>query len=404
MRATEKFLEQVRELLVRLYDYPYLQRCTLGEILCPANLDPRERMRHLRTLTLKLIEGMNPGNQAPQPSSRRSYEVLKLHYVDGLTMQEVARELAVSERQAYRSLRRAEKELAELLWEHRVSSKPLPSSPELEGDTRARWVASEAERASSQFAFLNVCKILETVFSFLGRLAANRRVELELVPCDELPEVFASQQAVRQTLLSTLSYVIQHARPGTRVCLRALRSQGNVCLKVDFVPDQDPGKDLELPDVAQELVRRIGGELALVKEGEHTLVRCVLRAVSNRLVLLIDDNEGMIELVQRYLADSGYRLLAARNGRDGLQLARSKAPDVIILDIMMPEQDGWETLQWLQTLRETRSIPILICSVIDDPELAHSLGAAEHLTKPFSRQELLSALERCVSAEPAPAP
>jgi len=62
---------------------------------------------------------------------------------------------------------------------------------------------------------------------------------------------------------------------------------------------------------------------------------------------------------------------------------------------MMPQQDGWEVLQLLRNRRRTRDIPVLVCSVIDDPELAFSLGAAEFLAKPVKREELLEALERC---------
>lgn len=60
----------------------------------------------------------------------------------------------------------------------------------------------------------------------------------------------------------------------------------------------------------------------------------------------------------------------------------------------MPDRDGWEALQALKTHPATRHIPILVCSVLDEPELTLSLGAEEHLTKPISQERLLAALER----------
>jgi CheY-like chemotaxis protein len=67
-------------------------------------------------------------------------------------------------------------------------------------------------------------------------------------------------------------------------------------------------------------------------------------------------------------------------------------PEVIILDVMMPGIDGWELLQRLKTLRETQLIPVIICSVINDPELAFALGASQYVPKPVTREALLRAL------------
>ncbi len=77
---------------------------------------------------------------------------------------------------------------------------------------------------------------------------------------------------------------------------------------------------------------------------------------------------------------------------EGLRLADDLAPAAIILDIMMPEVDGWELLQRLHTRASTSGIPVIICSAFSDPELAFSLGAASCLSKPLQRQDLLVAL------------
>lgn len=69
-------------------------------------------------------------------------------------------------------------------------------------------------------------------------------------------------------------------------------------------------------------------------------------------------------------------------------------PDVILLDVMMPHQDGWQVLQRLQAQVGTQHIPVIVCSVFDDPELARSLGAVDFLPKPVSRLQLLRALSR----------
>ena len=77
-----------------------------------------------------------------------------------------------------------------------------------------------------------------------------------------------------------------------------------------------------------------------------------------------------------------------------LSLARQLQPQAITLDVMMPTIDGWEVLQMLQTDPETQHIPVIVCSVWDEPELASSLGAAGFLKKPITQKDLLSALAR----------
>jgi CheY-like chemotaxis protein len=128
--------------------------------------------------------------------------------------------------------------------------------------------------------------------------------------------------------------------------------------------------------------------------GEVTL-NLTLRQSSHSCVLVIDDNAGLIELLQRYLTGEPYEVMGASDGREGLFLASERRPDVIVLDIMMPQQDGWEVLQRLKTQEKTRDIPVIVCSVLNDPELAFSLGACEFLAKPVTRDRLLTALKRC---------
>ena len=146
----------------------------------------------------------------------------------------------------------------------------------------------------------------------------------------------------------------------------------------------------------RQLVELQGGEWEVSTDSEgRRLIYFTLGTDSLVTLLVIDDNEGLIELFRRYLTGESYQLIGARDGVEGLRLAEEHSPDVIVLDVMMPQQDGWEVLQLLRNRRRTRDIPVLVCSVIDDPELAFSLGAAEFLAKPVKREELLEALERC---------
>ena len=85
-------------------------------------------------------------------------------------------------------------------------------------------------------------------------------------------------------------------------------------------------------------------------------------------------------------------VLTARNGFDALEVVAAEPPDLILLDVMMPGMDGWEVLQRLRTHPQTEALPIIVCSIFHDPELAYSLGATLVLPKPISQVKLLEAL------------
>ena len=128
-----------------------------------------------------------------------------------------------------------------------------------------------------------------------------------------------------------------------------------------------------------------------INSGEY-ICRFDFPVESEKVLLAIEDNEGIVRVFQSYLASYGYLVIGAMAGDEALKLAREVLPAAITLDIMMPNQDGWEILQALKSDPATRSIPVIICSVLEDPELAHSLGAAVYLQKPISQAALLDVL------------
>ena len=115
------------------------------------------------------------------------------------------------------------------------------------------------------------------------------------------------------------------------------------------------------------------------------------------VVLVVDDNADVIHLFRRYL-EGIYDVVEASSGEQALRLAREIRPRLITLDVMMPAQDGWEVLQTLKHDPTTADVPIIVCSVLRERELAISLGAADFLAKPITGRQLVSALHRCRAA------
>lgn len=109
-----------------------------------------------------------------------------------------------------------------------------------------------------------------------------------------------------------------------------------------------------------------------------------------KTVLVVDDEARLVNLVKAYLEQSGFRVVTAKNGRDALFVARQEKPDLILLDIMMPEMDGRE---FLRIHRQERPTPIILLTARveeDDKIIGLELGADDYITKPFSPRELLA--------------
>ncbi len=114
-------------------------------------------------------------------------------------------------------------------------------------------------------------------------------------------------------------------------------------------------------------------------------------------ILIVDDDEDVLLIVQTILDNAGYTAVVARNGRDGVEKAMEARPDLILLDVMMPELSGWEVCTTLKSAPETRQIPIAMLTVkseIRDLITGMQVGADDYITKPFTRKKLLSTVRR----------
>jgi signal transduction histidine kinase len=112
------------------------------------------------------------------------------------------------------------------------------------------------------------------------------------------------------------------------------------------------------------------------------------------LVLVIEDDEDAAALLSQTLSGAGYRVLRAPNGAEGLRLAREHDPAAVTLDVMMPEMDGWRVLQTMRADRRLASIPVIVCSIVDNRPLGYSLGASDYILKPIDPAALMEMLDR----------
>jgi CheY-like chemotaxis protein len=113
-------------------------------------------------------------------------------------------------------------------------------------------------------------------------------------------------------------------------------------------------------------------------------------------VLIVDDDRAFLELAERLLLKEGFSAISTDEPAAALQLARTARPDLILLDILMPEFDGWSVLAALKRDPVTAAIPVVILSIVDEKKRAFEAGARSIVAKPVDRAELLKAVnEAC---------
>jgi signal transduction histidine kinase/CheY-like chemotaxis protein len=117
-------------------------------------------------------------------------------------------------------------------------------------------------------------------------------------------------------------------------------------------------------------------------------------------VLVIDDDPLQRDLMQRYLSKEGFAVRTAADGTQGLRLARQLLPAAITLDVMMPDMDGWSVLSALKGDLTLRDIPVIMLTMVDDPERGFTLGASDYATKPVNRRRLSQILKKYTCLRP----
>ncbi|MCX8025165.1 MAG: response regulator [Thermanaerothrix sp.] len=114
-------------------------------------------------------------------------------------------------------------------------------------------------------------------------------------------------------------------------------------------------------------------------------------------IVYIEDDQEMIELVTLILSRRGYEVIGAQGGRNGLEVVLAQTPDLILLDLMMPDIDGWEVFQQLKNHAQTRNIPVIVITAkaqpIDRVLGLHIAKVDDYIAKPFHPQELVNSIE-----------
>lgn len=394
LQPSAQFIDDVKIALEHLYDFAFLQKLALAQLLVDSNQRPSQTLgHHLRRELIEAIEALSPApGAAAHTPDMRQYHLLQLHYVEGLTVQEVGQRLGLSTRQTHRSLRKAEASVATILWARVQSAATAVPDDDLSA-AQLSSVQAEFAQLDTTLHPTDLAQLLQEAQKAVAPLAQAREVVFQLQ--EPWPHLVVSVDTAvsRQLLVSVLSRLIQATQQQT-ITLHGALGDEMARLTLTFPTPQPPLLHFADDKVIAPLAGRLGWEIA-ASDDENGRSQLQLQIpLHGPVVLVVDDNQGLVELLERYLTGHNCRVIAANSGQEGLAVLSRTTPDAIILDAMMPDVSGWDVLQTIRTRVETAETPVIICSVFNDPELAYALGASHFISKPVSRDQILTALRQ----------
>ena len=280
------------------------------------------------------------------------------------------------------------------------------------------------------FDEVNVTEVINGVMSTVVGLVRDKQIRLIKNIPEALPTARADAIRVRQVLLNLLSNAAKFTLEGS-ITVDASVDLGPAGHPEILISVTDTGQGIDPKDqarlfqafsqvddsltrktggsglglsISQQLVQMHGGRIGVHSvPGKGSTFYFTLpvfqtksetaSAFDGKVILAVDNDPQVISLYERYLQPQGYQIIPVTDASQTVKKAKQFKPYAITLDIMMPGYDGWSVLSDLKADSETRDIPVVICSIVEDKERGFSLGAADYLLKPILQDELLNALD-----------
>jgi CheY-like chemotaxis protein len=370
-----------RDVLERVYDLSYLQRNLDSISMVTATHDAKE----LQKMLLGSIHQLKPTpDVSPGSFAWRMYNALDHRYLRGLTQAEAAAELNMSLRQLRREQDRGIEAVATLLF----------AVDHVEEAASTANVAALKLNPAEKNEYLRLDDLLHAVLSLIDPLLSQKNVDVRVLLPPQTPVLWISRTLIRQLLIMVVSSTIHHAVDG----VLTIRSEliGDRMLLI-FTYSGSQMAELSGAENNLETMRQLAGQAGIsltLSNAAPAQVTLSIPVSARQRVMMIDDSSDAIELTQRYLAGTQFDVIAISRAEEALIQAQTLQPSCILLDVMMPGRDGWEILALLKSHPAIHQIPVVVCSVLRNQELAVALGATAVLPRPHTAQQLIDLLQR----------
>jgi len=387
---TAEFARLVRDALVHLYSPAHLLRHPLQACLdLPGAGDPAQ---DLRNLLIDAIEGMEPpGKRSTGEKESRPYLILVQRYVAGSSDEAIAARLHISPRQVRRELQIGLQALTAYLW-----ARSRRQAPEARTAPRATNLQSELETLGLRLEPVPLAELVASLRSAAESLAHEYSAALSIGATGSTTPL-CDRTFAKQAVLSCLSALLEQRPRYLEIADSSAAGAAGLRLTVTPPLSEAQAEDLALTLApARSLMSAQGGRVSLLCDegGQCAGLDLTMRVGRQAHVLVVDDNQNMLQLYRRYLAAGRYRVSTATSAHEAEAALAKAVPDAIVVDVMMRDVDGWDLLQGLRARPGLHDVPIVVCSVLDEPKMAQSLGAQAYLKKPVSSRDLLATLQQ----------
>jgi CheY-like chemotaxis protein len=312
--------------------------------------------------------------------------------------------MGISVRQLRRQQNEGILELACRLWnQHGLDSKPDYAVQTASPDSRSEKDSSSqiAEelgwlKNSSLQGMTDLTVTLPEVLNLIQPLAELGHTQ---IICQSQPGGLVSVHPVAfQEILLNLLSLAMHYTPGSEVRLEIMPSGRDLIIQISGSPavlsEQQLADAKSRMQVVSQLVQLSQGKVEFSTSNQQFRSSVTFQSIPPLSVLVIDDNPEMVTVMQRFAAETRYRVMGINNPKFVVEQAAELDPDIIVLDIMMPQIDGLQVLSRLKHHPELGKIPVIICSVLPQTDLAASLGASGFIQKPFQRDTFIATLNQ----------
>src|SRR5574341_783780 len=288
----------------------------------------------------------------------------------------------------------------------------------------------EAGKMELNFEEVHLSEMVTSVMSTAKGLVKEKRIQLQQRVPEDMPPVRGDTMRVRQVLLNLISNASKFTDEGS-ITVEALVQRGPTGKMEALINVTDTGSGISVEDqkklfqafsqvdgsatrksggsglglsICANLVQLHGGRIGVHSEaGKGSTFYFTLPLFhqpveeipeGKKVVLSIDDDPQVISLYERYLNPQGYYVVPLTDPSNAKKRILELKPYAIMLDIMMPNKDGWAVLTDLKPDSDTRDYPVVVCSIMEQADKGFSLGAADYLVKPILQEDLVHALNR----------
>lgn len=401
MTDSSSRIYHVKTALSSLYDPILLETHPLVDLLALRSARGERVGESLRKMLHDAIESLRPID-VPYALNRPkwlSHRILQMRYLQAEDVGAICRDLALSKAAFYRHHRQALEAVASVLWAQMPPEKNTRSistlSPQASQAKNAREEAVKLAR-TAQREIVNLREVLDDAVRTFLPLAAAQGVDLSLDIPELFPTICADAAVLHQIVLNILMGGLRGAKARSlRLTVRQQEGETVWCL-AGLAQHQDMARYVDdSPELAlsKELLQVYGGHIWFSSQAGWGQALCFnLPCSPSASILIIEDDADTIDLYRRYLQVDAYQVGVASCGEEVTAQIEKARPDLVLLDVLMPREDGWKLLQRLKTVPETQGIPVIICSVLSQPDLALALGATRVLQKPVARQVLIQSV------------